>query len=92
MIDDPKLIKNDDLRKSYIKRHALNSIIYDEAGDAQSELPFIHKKEDKMYQKTYELKYLKKTIMGDYFNDIEDLGIEFNKDEDFEKKRNAQAE
>lgn len=46
VIDNTTLLKDDNLRKEYIKRHALNSIIYDEGGEAQVYPPFIHKKED----------------------------------------------
>ena len=45
-IEDSNLLKNDNLRHEYIKRHALNSIIYDEGGSAASTLPFIHKVSD----------------------------------------------
>lgn len=65
-----------------IKRHALSTTIYDEGGMAQTFLPFKHLKEDVEYQRLYELKYLKKVILADFFEDIEGMGLEFGK-EDF---------
>lgn len=43
IIDDAMLMKDETLRKEYIKRHTLNSVINDEIGEMQNELPFIHK-------------------------------------------------
>ena len=45
-----------------------------------------------MYQRAQELKYLKKIILGNVLDDIDSLGIEFKKDEDFIKDKGGLIE
>ncbi|CDW77264.1 UNKNOWN [Stylonychia lemnae] len=87
IIGDKEMLKNDELRHEYLKRQALSQVIYDDNEMMDAIPPFVHTKEDLYFKQASVLKQMKNVIMGNFVNDIDDLHIEFNKDEDYIKEK-----
>ena len=77
-------MKDTAYRQELLKRHILGLTLYDEGNELNdTNPPFVHSKDDKLFIKAYQLKYLQRTVLADTIGDLDNLNVQFGK-EDFD--------
>ena len=89
-IEDTQFTPETYLKDEAVRRHALMSAINED--EEIPILPFKHTSDDQALYKKYEIDYLKDISMVSTFGDIDEMGVEFDLEKDFEKQSKEAAE